>query len=425
MRHKRIFTLQALLLRSFLPVVSVSALLLAALVYNMLHETILRQFDDRLIATSAITGAMINPADHDGLIAAVQAGGASAELEADARYLRNVEPMRRIREKLGLTYLYSQVIGGPDEVFYILDGTDGEDHTPIGESDSMTAETMAGLRAIAADQGVYVSPVEYQAQWGLLKTAAAPVYRADGQVAGTAGADVNVTVLQVATQNILFQSALIGMGSIILCLFATLFIMRRVARPIARLTQEALRLAAGDYRPPEHHRGPREVAALRSSLALLGAHVTQDLRRAEADVAKHLREESERRLLAVDGADGGPTVLVDDPERTLLWIRTSDGGLEGMLASRAMMRVARKMAVRPVESAAALERLSDLADGEYGALLHFERAARRLSLMGSAPIDLIIDGAAQRLAPGGSVVLAPEVSDVRYRGSLLPLGAAR
>src|SRR3546814_1477076 len=89
-------------------------------------------------------------------------------------------PMRRIRERLGLTYIYTQVTSGRAEVRYILDGTDGDEHTPLGSPDSLPEETMAGLRDVQRRRIIYVSPVEYQEKWGLLKTAAAPVYSADG-----------------------------------------------------------------------------------------------------------------------------------------------------------------------------------------------------------------------------------------------------
>ena len=62
MRRNRKIGIQTLLLRVFLLVVALAALLGAIFVYNRINATILRQFDDRLIATSALTGALIDPA---------------------------------------------------------------------------------------------------------------------------------------------------------------------------------------------------------------------------------------------------------------------------------------------------------------------------------------------------------------------------
>lgn len=411
--------IQALLLRTFLPVVILSALAFAALVYTMLHDTILRQFDDRLVATSAITGALIDPADHDWLIDAAKAGRDPAAVEADSRYRRNVEPMRRIREKLGLTYLYTQVRRGDEEIFYILDATEGEEHSPAGSVDRLPAETMAGLRSVQMGQGIHVSPVEYQEQWGLLKTAAAPVYGRDGRIAGTAGADVNVSVIQVATQTILFQSAMIGIASILICLFVTLQIMRRVARPIERLTQEALRIAAGDNHPPADIRSPKEVGALRDSLARLGDHVSEERDHAIADAAQHRLADSEKRLLARHDAEGAAILLEDGPDRKSWWIAIGQTGLASALAARAMVRLGERVADQK-ELRSALESLADLTQG---ALLYFVPETRALTLVGDTSVELEAEGAALPLSPGETVTLAPGLTELRYRGAVLPLAA--
>lgn len=417
MRPKAQIGIQALLLRTFLPAVVVAALVLATFVYTMLYDTVLRQFDDRLVATSTITGALIDPGDHDWLIGQARAGGDPAAVEADLRYRRNVEPMRHIREKLDLTYVYTQVRGGEDDVLYILDGTDGDEHTAIGFRDSLPAATMAGLRDVQAGRGLYVSPVEYQKQWGLLKTAAAPVYGADGRIAGTAGADVNVSVIKVATQNALFQSAMIGIASIIICLIVTLQVVRRVARPIERLTQEALRLAAGDHSPPAAIRRPREVGALRDSLALLGEHVTDEIGQGAAESERHNLAQGEMRLLAGLDAATSSVVLADGPERTLVWVVTGDAGLAAMLTARAMARLAERAKDRPD----LIDRLDTLADLDQGALLRFEASTRSLTLVSAATLMIEADDEPVMLVPGVAVTLPAGLSRLRYREALIPL----
>lgn len=282
--------IQTLLLRTFLPAVVVVAMLLAVLVYNWLYATIIDGFDRKLVTTSALTGALIDPADHDRLLAEALAGGDAETLEKRQDFLRNVEPMRRIRTSLNLTYLYSQALGSaPLEVIYGFDSSLGEDHSTIGSKDELTDETIAGLKRVQADGSIYISPIEYQEQWGLLKTAAAPIYNSDGKITSTAGADVNISVIQVATQNALFASALIGIGSILACVAVALVIVRRVARPIAALKQEALRIAAGDTLQPAPIKGPREVAGLRDALAALAERMAEASARSREDAALHER----------------------------------------------------------------------------------------------------------------------------------------
>jgi methyl-accepting chemotaxis protein len=261
--------IKTLLLRIFVPAVVLVSMLLAIFVYNWLYNTIIDGFDRKLTTTSALTGALIDPVDHDQLMRAAFAKEASDMVEQSAPYLRNVLPIRRIRSKLDLTYLYSQAAGGSQDVTYILDGSEGDDHSPIGSEDDLSDMTMKGLYNAEAGRGIFVSPIEYQEQWGLLKTALAPVYGSDGQITATAGADVNISVIQVATQNTLFASALIGIGSILACLLVALTIVRRVAGPIEALKEDALKLATGDGHASSEAAGPREVTSLRDALAAL------------------------------------------------------------------------------------------------------------------------------------------------------------
>ena len=238
--------IQTLLWRTFTPAIVVLAIGLGALVYTRLYDTILDGFSRKLVTTSALVGALIDPADHDFLIQAARVRAPAESVEAMTQYQRNVAPMRRIRRELELTYLYSQVLGGTQDVIYVLDATEGDEHSPIGAEDELTPETRAGLRKTQADGSLYVSPIEFQEQWGLLKTAAAPVRDRQGKAVATAGADVNISVIEVATQNALLVSALIGVASLLASAMVTLLIVRWVARPIEALKAEALRIAAGD-----------------------------------------------------------------------------------------------------------------------------------------------------------------------------------
>src|SRR3546814_17166931 len=116
MRHRAI---QTLLLRTFLPAVVVVAILLAGLVYNRLYASILDGFERKLVTASALTGAMIDPADHDRLIRAARAGENPQAVEATPLYRRSVAPIRRLRDELSLTYPYTQVLGGGADIFYV------------------------------------------------------------------------------------------------------------------------------------------------------------------------------------------------------------------------------------------------------------------------------------------------------------------
>lgn len=334
--------IQALLWRTFTPAIVVLAIGLGALTYTRLYDTILDGFSRKLVTTSALTGALLDPNDHDFLIRAAQVRAPAEAVEEMAQYRRNVLPMRRIRSELGLTYLYSQVLGGTQDVIYVLDATVGDEHSTIGSEDELTPETRAGLRRTQTDGSLYISPIEFQEQWGLLKTAAAPVRDKQGRIVATAGADVNISVIEVATQNALLVSALIGVASLLASALVTLLILRWVARPIEALKSEALRIAAGDRAPPAETAAPREVRRLRTSLGDLASDLLAMMRTAWTDTLAKDRDRNARLLVdALGPAD--PVVLLRDKARQVVW-RAADDGLDARLERRAMAELAARFA---------------------------------------------------------------------------------
>lgn len=354
--------IKTLLWRTITPAILVLAVALGALVYNRLYDTILDGFSRKLITTSALTGALIDPADHDFLIRAAQVRAPAEAVEEMAQYRRNVEPMRRIRRELGLTYLYSQVLGGLKDVIYVLDSTEGEEHSLIGSEDELTPETRAGLRRTTTDGTIYVSPIEFQEQWGLLKTAAAPIRGQDGRIVATAGADVNISVIEVATQNALFASALIGVASLVASALVTFLIVRWVALPIEGLKADALRIAAGDRSPPARIAGPREVSRLREALEDLAIHLIELMRRSWSDTLALDRARNAARLAAAL-LPAAPVTLIADGAVRIVWTPRDDG-LEARLEHRAMSLLAARIAADP--SLAAVWR--DLAAPAHGEL---------------------------------------------------------
>lgn len=331
--------IQTLLLRVFLPAVAAVAIGLGLLAYDRLYDSILDGFDRKLIATSALTGALIDARDHDRLIALARAKPDPASIERSPEYLRSVLPMRRIVRDLDITYLYTQVLGGSQDVIYVLDAAVGENHSPIGSEDDLPDETLAGIRRSTAEGTVHLSPIEFQEQWGLLKTAAAPVRDRHGRIVATAGADVNVSLIRTATQNALFASVVIGLVSLLACTLVTLVIVRRIAQPLDRLRREALRIAGGDHRPLEEFPAPRDIASLREDLAAESAAMIGTLDDARRTASAHARE-------------GGAAALQAEWERLStdapgLSFTGQASGEQDRLQHAAAARLARRMAADP------------------------------------------------------------------------------
>jgi len=412
--------IQSLLWRTFTPAIVVVAVALSVLVYNRLYSTILDGFARKLVTTSSLTAALIDPADHDGLMASLTPGKETPELETSRPYLHNVLPMRKVKAELGLTYLYTQVLGGSKDLYYVLDSSQGDDHSPIGSEDVMTAETKAGLKTATRDGTVYISPIEFQEQWGLLKTAAAPVRARDGHISATAGADVNIGVIQVATQNALFASALIGAASLLACALVTLLILRWVAQPIERLKADALRIAAGDRAPPTAVKAPREAVKLRDALGMLADHLVASMRAARSATLVHDRTRNREMLeAALRGQAESPMVtLVDTPAALAVWAEGESSGAEALLQRRAMGLLAERIAGAPALAAD----LAALADPACGALLAVDREAKAVRLVGEQPATLRVGAEETVVAPGETLKLKARTAlAVRTGGAFQPI----
>jgi len=402
--------IKTLLLRIFVPAVVLVSMLLALFVYNWLYSTIIDGFDQKLTTTSALTGVLIDPADHDRLIGAAFAQEDADVVEQSPPYLRNVIPIRRIRSKLDLTYLYTQAAGGSQDVTYILDGSEGDDHSPIGSEDDLSDMTMEGLDNAEAGKGIYVSPIEYQEQWGLLKTALAPVYGNDGQITATAGADVNISVIQVATQNTLFASALIGIGSILACLLVALMIVRRVAEPIEALKDHALKFAAGNGHASSLAAAPREVSGLRDALSALAKKM--DVATASRQMAVAQREsDADAALLLKEARLNGEEIikLAEREGARIFWIPGGDRDVETVLALRSMIRLAENFLKNP----ALAKHWRRLADHDHGACLVVDDRQRSIELVGNADVTVRRDGRELSLAPGPPIAFDAEVDVLR------------
>ncbi len=398
MMRRKTFDIQGLLLRVFMPIVVVVAITLGVVVYNRLYDVILGGFDRKLITVTALTGALIDPADHRYLVEHAQSG--QAGLESSGQYLGNVRPMRRIVAALDLTFLYTQILGGSKDIVYILDAAEGSEHSPIGSEDDSTDQVRQGLHRVQQRGEVYVSPIEYQQQWGLSKASAAPIWSPAGDVVASAGADVDISIINIATQNALLASTIVGMISLAACAIAGVTVIGRIARPIGALKLEALRIASGDHSPPSPQDAPGEVLRLQKGVARIATRLSLLLSRASRHSANRERDMRLRTLAANLGADDGPAFLVSGATWTLAAIHDEHLGEIGQAFwQKGIKAVALRLGHAPPETL-----LATLA-GQEGAFLVLDTHSGRLTAAGSNGVTIIRNGVKLSMPPGVSVML--------------------
>lgn len=311
----RLPALQRKLLGLLLPTICVLSAVAGFLVYESLYQAILHRFEVKLATTSGIVGAFIDPEDHEWLASAMNKSGFSGpSSEQSPPYLREIAAMREVRRKLDLTYLYTQITSGPTKVRYVLDGTEGEEHTTVGFEDELPADTMQGLRAVEAHGRIYISPIQHQEAWGLLKTAAAPVWGPEGRISASVGADVNIGIIRRSTENALLICGLIGGISMLLAAGSVSLVVNRIAQPLAAIKLAALQLATGGFGLRFSRQELGEIQAIAKHLTALSTRLQQtEAERSAAERAmRATRHDAEVARLLGNEPDFGVLLEIGD-----------------------------------------------------------------------------------------------------------------
>lgn len=259
----------ALRMDTFVLVVAIPALLIlvlgwSVLFYTNLHRIILNGFDRKLFNISSVTGAFIKGEDH----AAIAAAGT----EDSSLYRHYVRPMHNIMQKADITYLYSQTLSEDGSHFrYVLDATEGEEHSQIGYTEDLSADDYQVARSVLLHGIVHISDVEPTDNWGLLKFSYAPIFDSDGSIDAMAGADVNIGVIKDKTRVALFAVCLIGVAALLVAGYFSIVISRKLTEPLNIISEGALRIARGSYDYQVDVTSPVEFKELAETVNTIGS----------------------------------------------------------------------------------------------------------------------------------------------------------
>jgi hypothetical protein len=163
------------------------------------------------------------------------------------RYLRYVIPMREIREKQELTYLYTFILNNEDKTLsYILDSRVDDNFTHIGYVDTeVELDDFIAATDVLLTTKPYVSKIKPWGQWGLVKISFAPIYNSSGSGSAIMGADQNVSSIDQVSREAL---VILALSSFVFLLFgasASWFIAKTLTYPLLELKDNVLSIAAG------------------------------------------------------------------------------------------------------------------------------------------------------------------------------------
>lgn len=278
----------------------------------------------------------------------VDSGLASSEFEpgfyseAHPFFQRHVPAYRWTRETAGLTFLYTEVHLGGDQIRYILDGSTGDDHSLPGTLDTVPPESVLDVELAQARGQAFVSAIREWEEWGLIKVSAQPIFDSRGQVVALAGADVDIGVIRDKTRTALFAVIFVGIGGVLLAGSVSLRVSRGLTRPLREIKDSALRIAAGYLGTRIASGSKDDVGLLASSLDTLSARLDAQARQArayqEALTSGRMQVALQRSLEDLAGqaapgwirapedkVQGRAAALLDDGRGGLLWSAEDDG----------------------------------------------------------------------------------------------------
>lgn len=280
--------LRTIILFVLIPMLILLTVLQAWRVHNSIHGVILEGFDRKLMAAGHATAYRIDGDLHQ----KYQTLPPEADLEAEdfshyfdpeeLFFTDHREVLRELREAIGLTYLYTQIYLGNGKIFYLLDGTEGEDWAPPGTGDTVPDDSLIGIRDVQAFGIPWVTGILDWDVWGLIKAAYIPIQNSSGETVAMVGADVDITIIRSKTRQALFLVLLIGALTIAISLLMAFRIAGALTRPIEQIRYAALSLAAGNPEESALKGGIKEVKLLAKSLESLSHKLDQQEKEALA-----------------------------------------------------------------------------------------------------------------------------------------------
>jgi HAMP domain-containing protein len=126
---------------------------------------------------------------------------------------------------------------------------------------------------------VHITPIYTSEEGEKLMTGYAPIYDQNGHVLGFMAADLNVNLIDKKFQESLFLIILCA-GLTIIVMVATLFFLaNKISRPVQKLNNSALAIAAGQYGESVQIKGPKEIAELANTLNTMSECLHENINR--------------------------------------------------------------------------------------------------------------------------------------------------
>lgn len=164
---------------------------------------------------------------------------AGIESEEDETYIEQAESLRQLQQKAGLKFVYTLVLGENGKTLFLVDATEGEDHSPIFSEYHLIEEMKPAFDGTAsADKDIYTD------DWGSQISAYAPISDSQGEIVGIACVDVDAAIIHQRLNTVKLTIALLVLLSIALGFGLSVRNAAMIQKPIHLINQNMIALAA-------------------------------------------------------------------------------------------------------------------------------------------------------------------------------------
>ena len=237
-------------------IVVVISIIFTVILVQYRTNDIIESADSRLMYAAELTREILGAGYHDSLLNETS----MSKEQFDRIVARNDDICRR----LNIQYLWSVLLVKDRLVFT------SATHSDLNNPDSPCASFFEthndpGSFASAMQPDQKPSFSSFRNEWGEGRMVLIPHKDSQGRTY-IFGASVQLTELNTIVRKSVTNSAGIGLGILCLSFIFSLVMVRSFTRPIARLTEAAVRMAKGDLDVPLVKAGTREIQSLSNSL---------------------------------------------------------------------------------------------------------------------------------------------------------------
>lgn len=272
-------TIRSRMMMLLLPVLSAFIILISLLFYFYWSQEIVESFKWRLQSSVIATAQTIDEAE----IRWIETHLKDPDLAHDPKYQEFKQDLLKLKKKLPITELYiiklePLEIDNSYRQIYLIDASGdsiNEGNRP-GETDfSENDEQRVYFTKKAFVTSIYQSRKTHER----FLSAYAPIIGKDNSVIALLGADVSMIEVDQKLKAALFIIFTVGLLTILLLVLSVYLIAEKISKPVRKLNQAALDIAAGEYESNIQVEGPKEIVELASTLSTMSECLADNMHR--------------------------------------------------------------------------------------------------------------------------------------------------